>query len=268
MFGFSQAQASGWGSPVTLACVVAGAVLLVVFILVENRVASPLLPLRVVFEKVRGGSLLGITLGGMGTLSVWLFLTYYFQQVLGYSAIKAGFAFLPFSAGIVAGAMLSSQLLPRIGPRPLMTSGFLLAAAGLVLFTQVGAHSGYVAHLLPAEIMVSLGMGTAFVPLSSTALIGIEPSDAGVASALVNTTQQTGGALGVALLNTVAASATSGYLVSHHGGQSLFAAAAVHGYTTAFGISAALLAGAAAVSVLLLRAQQSDLPNELDLIPA
>ncbi|HUE60269.1 MAG TPA: MFS transporter, partial [Acidimicrobiales bacterium] len=193
---------------------------------------------------------------------------YYFQQILGYSALKAGFAFLPFSAGIVAGAALSSQLLPRIGPRPLMGAGFLLAAAGLAVFTQVHPDSSYLTNILPAELMVSLGLGTAFVPMSSSALIGVEESDAGVASALVNTTQQTGGSLGVALLNTVAASATTGYLASHHGGHSVFAAAAVHGYTTAFAISGALLLGAAVVSLLLLRAQRSDLAPEMEMVPA
>ena len=130
-----------------------------------------------------------------------------------------------------------------------------------------GVINAYLAHILPAELMVSLGMGTAFVPMSSSALIGVEPNDAGVASALVNTTQQTGGSLGVALLNTVAASATTGYLASHHGGQTVFAAAAVHGYTTAFAISGALLAGAAVVSFLLLRAEKSELPNEMELVP-
>jgi EmrB/QacA subfamily drug resistance transporter len=268
VYSFTQAETKGWGSASTLVFAATGVVLLGVFSLIERRSQNPLLPLRVLTDRNRGGAFLSSLLVGIALFATFLFLTYYFQQILGYSALKAGFAFLPFSAGIVGGATLSSQLLPRIGPRPLMGAGFLLAATGLAVFTQVGPHSSYLLHIMPAELMVSLGMGTAFVPLSSTALIGVDPSDAGVASALVNTTQQTGGSLGVSLLNTVAASATTGYLAAHHGGRSVIAAAAVHGYTTAFSISALLLASAAAVALILLRAEPHDIPNQLDLIPA
>jgi EmrB/QacA subfamily drug resistance transporter len=269
VYSFTRAQTSGWGSPATLAFVAVGVGLLGLFWAIERRSSNPLLPLRVLTDRNRGGAYLSSLLVGIALFATFLFLTYYFQQILGYSALKAGFAFLPFSAGIITGATLSSQLLPRIGPRPLMGAGFLLAATGLAVFTQVGPHSAYLIHILPAELMVSLGMGTAFVPLSSTALIGVDPADAGVASALVNTTQQTGGSLGVSLLNTVAASATTGYLATHHGvGRTVIAAAAVHGYTTAFSISALLLAGAAAVAFILLRAERDDLLNDLDVIPA
>ena len=267
VYGFTRAETDGWASTGTLTFVILAAVLLALFSVIEWRSSNPLLPLRVLADRNRGGSFLSSLLVGIALFAMFLFLTYYFQQILGYSAIRAGFAFLPFSAGIVTGATLSSQVLPRVGPRPLMVGGFLLAAAGLATFSQVHPDSTYLLHLLPAELMVSLGMGTAFVPLSSTALIGVEASDAGVASALVNTTQQTGGSLGVALLNTVAASATTGYLASHHGGRSVFAAAAVHGYTTAFTISAGLLLGAAAVALLVLRAQRDDLPTDLDVVP-
>lgn len=264
VYGFTRAESNGWASSSTLTFVAVGAVLLGLFSLIERRSANPLLPLRVLADRNRGGSFLSSLLVGISLFAMFLFLTYYFQQILGYSAIKAGFAFLPFSAGIVAGAALSSQVLPRVGPRPLMGAGFLLAAAGLAVFTQVHPDSSYLTLILPAEVMVSLGMGTAFVPMSSAALIGVEESDAGVASALVNTTQQTGGSLGVALLNTVAASATTGYLASHHGGQAVFKAATVHGYTTGFAISGAMLLGAAVVSLLLLRAQPSDLQTETE----
>ena len=268
VYSFTQAEVHGWGSATTMTFAAIGVVLLGVFSVIELRTTNPLLPLRVLTDRNRGGAFLSSLLVGIALFATFLFLTYYFQQILGYSALKAGFAFLPFSAGIITGATLSSQLLPRIGPRPLMGAGFLLAATGLAVFTQVSPDSAYLIHILPAELMVSLGMGTAFVPLSSTALIGVDPADAGVASALVNTTQQTGGSLGVSLLNTVAASATTGYLASHHGGRSVIAAAAVHGYTTAFSISALLLAGAAAVALILLRAERDDVSGELDFIPA
>ena len=123
-------------------------------------------------------------------LGTFLFLTYFFQGTLHYSAIKTGFAFLPFSGGIIIGAGLASRLLPRVGPRALMVAGMALAAGGLLWFTGLTVHSSYLPHVLPPEILVSLGMGMAFVPLSSTALVGVEANDAGVASALVNTTQQ------------------------------------------------------------------------------
>jgi EmrB/QacA subfamily drug resistance transporter len=268
VYGFTRAQTDGWGSAPTLGFVLGGVALLALFVIVESRSKNPLLPLRVLANRNRGGSFLASLLAGIALFATFLFLTYYFQQTLGYSAIKSGFAFLPFSVGIVIGATTSSRLLPRTGPRPLLAAGLALAAAGLVVFTQVHPHSAYLIHILPAELMVSLGMGAAFVPMSSTALIGVEASDAGVASALINTTQQTGGTLGVSLLNTVAATATTTYLSSHAGGATIRAAALVHGYTTAFAASAGLLGAAALAGLLLLRATRDDVSSDLELVPA
>jgi predicted MFS family arabinose efflux permease len=196
--------------------------------------------------------------------ATFLFLTYYFQLTLHYSAIRSGFAFLPFSIGIIVGAGVSSRFLPRVGPRALMVTGFLLAAVGLALFTQVSPTSTYIVHILPAELIASLGMGISFVPLSSTALIGVDQRDAGVASALVNTTQQTGGTLGVALLNTVAASVSASYLAGHRFLADPSAASVVHGYTTAFSISAVLLAAAMVTSLLVSGGRQVELFPELE----
>jgi MFS family permease len=212
------------------------------------------LPIRVVLDRNRGGSFLASLFVGSAMLGTFLFLTYFLQGTLGYSALKTGFAFLPFSAGIIIGAGLASRLLPRFGPRGLIVAGTLLAAAGLFWFTGLTADSTYLAHVLLPEILVSVGMGLAFVPLSSTALAGVRAKDAGVASALVNTTQQIGGALGTALLNTVAATATAGYLASHLHSNAAAQHAAVHGYTTAFTVSAALMLLAALVAGLLVRA--------------
>jgi MFS family permease len=209
--------------------------------------------MRVALDRNRGGSYLASLLVGSALLGTFLFLTYFFQGTLHYSALKTGFAFLPFSGGIIIGAGLASRLLPRIGPRALMIAGLTLAAGGLVWFTGLSVHSSYLAHVLPPEVLVSLGMGMAFVPLSSNALIGVEPKDAGVASALVNATQQVGGSLGTALLNTVAASAATTYLASHAPSVVAAQSAAVHGYTTAFTVSAVLLAGAAVVAGVLVQ---------------
>jgi MFS family permease len=207
-----------------------------------------------VLDRNRGGSFLASLLVGTAMLGTFLSLTFYFQGTLHYSAMKSGFAFVPFSVGIIAGATLASRLLPRFGPRSVLTGGLVLAALGLAMFSFISVSSPYVSLVLPAEVIVSLGMGLAFVVLSSTALLGVHPEDAGVASAMVNATQQTGGSLGAALINTIAASATASYLVTHGSSLKAQAAGAVHGYTTAFTFSAIVLALAAVSAFTLIRA--------------
>ncbi len=266
VYGFTRAEVDGWGASATLTLVAVGVALLAAFVGVESRSRNPLLPLRVISDRNRGGSYLASLLVGIAMFATFLFLTYYFQLTLHYSAIRSGFAFLPFSIGIVSGVGVATRFLPRVGPRPLMVAGLALGAVGLGLFTQVGPATGYFTHVLPAELIVSLGMGMAFVPFSSTALIGVDPADAGVASALVNTTQQTGGSLGVALLNTVAASATTGYLTAHHFAAQARSAAVVHGYTTAFSISAGLMGLAMVVSLLMIRGGRPEGSGALELV--
>ncbi len=160
---------------------------------------------------------------------------------------------MPFSLGIITGATLGSRLLPRFGPRALMATGLLMAAAGLVLFSTIDVHSTYVSVVLPAEIIVSLGMGMSFVPMSSTALLGVGDQNAGVASALVNATQQTGGSMGAALINTIATTATVAYLAAHGTSPAALEAGAIHGYTNAFTFSAVMLALAATTAFALIR---------------
>jgi predicted MFS family arabinose efflux permease len=215
--------------------------------------------MRVVAERNRGGAFLGGLLLGAGLFGTFLFLTYYLQGTLGYSAFKTGFAFLPFSAGIIVAAGVSSRLLPRVGPRRLMAFGFGAAALGMVWLSQITPHTTYLAHVLPAEILISLGMGLAFVPMSSTALFGVGEHDAGVSSALVNTTQQVGGSLGTALLNTVAASATAAFLASRIHTKANMQAATVHGYTVGFLVGAVCLTIAALSSAFLVNASRADM---------
>jgi predicted MFS family arabinose efflux permease len=212
--------------------------------------------MRVVLDRVRGGSLLTSLLVGCAMLGTFLFLTYFLQGTLGYSALKTGFAFLPFSGGIIIGAGSASRILPKSGPRTLMLTGLTMATAGLLLFSRLGVHSGYL-HVLMPEILVSIGMGLVFVPMNSTSLYGVDPEDAGVASALVNTTQQVGGALGTAFLNTIAASATAGFLVSRVSSPAELQTAAVHGYTTAFEVSALLVAMSAVVAAFFIGPKSS-----------
>jgi EmrB/QacA subfamily drug resistance transporter len=267
VYGFTLAAIDGWSAPATLGLLVASAAVLAAFVAIELRAAHPLLPLRVVLDRNRGGSFLASLLVGCAMLGTFLFLTYFFQGTLHYSALKTGFAFLPFSGGIIVGATLSSRLLPRVGPRRLMVVGLLSAAAGLAWFTRLTADSSYIAHVLPAVIVVSVGMGLTFVAMSSTALTGVDPKDAGVASALVNATQQIGSSLGTALLNTVAASATAAYLTAHAHLAGAALEAPVHGYTTGFTVSAALMVSAAAVAALMIRAPHQDLQREMELMP-
>jgi EmrB/QacA subfamily drug resistance transporter len=254
VYGFTKANESGWAATSTIALLSAAALLLVAFVVIENRTAQPLLPTRVFTERNRAGAFLVSLLIGLALFGMFLFLVYYMQGTLHYSAVKSGLAFLPFSVGIVVAAGIASGQLPRIGPRPLMVGGTAAAALGMAWFTRIKVDSGYLAHVLPAEIVMSLGIGFAFVALSSTALVGVADRDAGVASALVNTTQQVGGSLGTALLNTIAASATV-HFVSSHGSNSR-AAGTVHGYTVAFtwGLGALILA--AVVSFVLVAKQR------------
>jgi EmrB/QacA subfamily drug resistance transporter len=270
VYGFTRAETAGWGAASTVGYLLAGAALLAGFVVIETRSRNPLLPLRVMVDRSRGGSYLASLLMGIAMFATFLFLTYYFQLTLHYSAIRSGFAFLPFSVGIIVGASVSSRLLPRVGPRALMVAGFLLAAGGLLILTRVSPVGGYLVHVLPAELITSVGMGLSFVPLSSTALIGVDEADAGVASALVNTTQQTGGSLGVALLNTVAASASASWLAGHRLLPGAFGTATVHGYTTAFTVSAVLLFAAMATSLLIRGARHDDekLVPELEAVAA
>jgi EmrB/QacA subfamily drug resistance transporter len=256
VYGFTKADTAGWSAGSTIIFLAVAVALLVSFVVIEARTAHPLLPLRVVLERNRGGSFLVSFLVAGGLFGMFLFLTYYLQGTLHYSALKTGFAFLPFSAGIVAGATIASRLIGRAGPRNLMTFGLVISVLGLLWFARIGVAPAYLLHVLPAEIVVSVGIGIVFVTLSSTALLGVADHDAGVASALVNATQQVGGSLGTALLNTFAAAATATYLTSHvHAIQ----ASLVHGYHVAFYISAAVLAFGAVSSQILVRAGVQDL---------
>jgi EmrB/QacA subfamily drug resistance transporter len=268
VYGFTEAAKPdvGWSSPHTLGILGAAVVLLVAFVALEARLRNPLLPLRVALDRNRGGSYLAFLLVGSGLFAMFLFLTFYFQAVLHYSALRSGFAFLPFSGGIIITAGVVSQLLPRIGPKPLMVGGLAASTVAMLYLIQITPSTSYVTHVLPAEIVMSVGLAAMFIPASSTALVGVSPHDAGVASALLNTCQQVGGSLGTALLNTLYASAVSGYLVGHvtlpeHVAQVL-PDAYVHGYHVAFFWGAVLLAIALGVVLVFVNARKDDIPTE------
>jgi len=254
VYGLSEAETKGWGAPSTDMLLPVGVLLLVAFALAERRVRHPLLPLRIVLSRFRGGAYLAIGLSSIGIFGIFLFLTYYLQLTLGYSPVTTGLAFLPMVAAIMAASTTSSGLLmPRLGPRPLVPVGLLAAAAGMVLLaTQLGLHTSYPAQILPALLLTGAGMGLVFGCAMNTATYGADRADAGVASAMVNTNQQVGGSVGTALLNTIAASALTSYVLAHRPGPLVLAQAAVHSYVVAFWVSAAILAGAAVVCALVL----------------
>jgi EmrB/QacA subfamily drug resistance transporter len=261
VYGFTNASTHSWSAPLTLALISSGVVLLGVFLAWEQRADNPLLPLRIVLDRNRGGSFLAFLLATLAMFSMFLFLSFYFQDIHGYSPLKAGFAFLPFPLGIITSATIASRLLPRFGPKPLALTGFAMAAVGLLWLTQLEPDSAYLTHLVPSLLVISLGMGQVFVPLSSTALLGVPNHDAGVASALVNTMQQVGGSLGIAFLNTVATTSTRSYAESHGG---LSPAAVTHGFTSAFGYGVALFVAAWVVVALLIRAKRDDVAPKVD----
>jgi EmrB/QacA subfamily drug resistance transporter len=259
VFGFNRAQIDGWTAAVTLISLAAGVVLLVGFALTETRIAHPLLPMRVVANRNRAASFLGMLLPAAAMFGVFLFLTYYLQDNRGYSPIKSGLAFLPMTAIIMVTAVtVSTVLLAKVGPKLLVTAGMILAAIGMVLFTRIGVTTSFVWPILPGELVMGAGLGFIFATAMNSATIGVAPSDAGVASALVNACQQVGGALGTALLSTIAASAATHFATSNAatvhsaaGKARLVERASIHGYTTAFWISALIFVVGAGLSAVL-----------------
>jgi EmrB/QacA subfamily drug resistance transporter len=254
VYGLSEASTAGWGAPLTLALLAAGVAMLAVFVLVEQRVQHPLLPLRIAVNRFRGGAYLAIGLSAIGIFGIFLFLTYYFQLTLAYSPVKSGLAFLPMVAAIVAASTTTSgALMPRVGPRPLIPAGMLVAAGGMsLLAAQLALRTSYLGWILPAVILVGFGLGMVFGCALNTATYNTGAEDAGVASALVNTNQQVGGSIGTALLNTLAATALAGYVLAHGRSPLALAEAAVHSYAVAFWVSAAILASSAVVCGLVL----------------
>ncbi|WP_165984737.1 MFS transporter [Streptomyces sp. YIM 98790] len=260
VYGFSRASEAGWGDGLTIGMFVATGLLLLAFLAVESRVRAPLLPLRVVADRNRGGAYLTLGIAIISMFGLFLFLTFYLQVVLDYSPLLTGVAFLPMVAGMITGStQIGARLMVRVPPRVLMAPGFLVASLGMLLLTQLSLDSSYWTVVMPAQILLGLGMGTAFMPATILATERVAPTDSGIASAMVNTSQQVGGAIGTALLNTIAASATTAYLTSHAADatsdpaqQLLQMEGLVHGFTTAiwwaFGI---LLLAAALAGVLI-----------------
>ncbi len=246
VFGFSHAESAGWTDGVTIVSLVLGALLLAGFFLAEQRVAVPLLPLRVITDRARGVAFLAIGIAGIAMFGVFLFLTYYLQLIRHYSPVQSGIAFLPMIACVVISSNTSNIVtLPRFGPRIIITTGMGLGCIALAYLSRINVHSGYLSAVLPALIIMGFAMGMVMAPAMNTATAGIAPQDAGVAAALASTMQQVGGSVGTAVLSTVVATATSGYLADHRDVVGAVAVAATHGYVVAFMIGSALFAAGA-----------------------
>ncbi|MGW5570125.1 MFS transporter [Nocardia thailandica] len=259
VYGFTRAAEDGWTAGSTLFLLGAGAALLAAFVAVEARSSNPLLPLRIPGEINRGGALLAALLIPIAMFAMFLFLSFYYQNTLGYTPLKAGVAFLPFPVGIAVSAGVTSALLPRVGPRPVMVTGALLGTAGLLWLTQLGYGDGYLVSVLPAQVLIALGMGPLFVGMQAVALHQVRAEDSGVASALLNAAQQVGGAVGTALLTTISVQAAKDYAAGNPTVDHLAERAAIHSYDIAFAVGAGFFLAAAVVIALMIRDKPENL---------
>src|SRR3954449_3002632 len=268
VYGFAHAASksgsAGWTDPQTIGFLAAGLLMLVAFVAIERRVDHPLLPMRVLTDRNRAGAYVASFLASVGMFGVFLFLIYYLETTLGYSPIKAGLAFIPMTVIVIVSAGIATTvLISRVSARLLVSGGLVIAAVGMMLLTRIAIDSSYGTTILPPMAVVALGLGLVFAPSFSLGTSGVHPHDAGVASATINVSQQIGGSIGTALLNTIATSAAAGFIATHEAGaaasRTVIAQGAVHSYVVAFWICAAIFAVAAVVVGALLRPGVADL---------
>ena len=271
VYGVSEASTYGWHAVKSWGFIVPGVVLLALFVFIESKVTNPLFPLRLL-TRIRSGAYVTQLISATGLYGLFLFMTFYFQDVLGYSAVKAGLCFLPFSLGIIVSATVASQLLPKVGPRPLGTVGLSMGAIGLLLLSTLNVHVPYFTHVALHMLTMSLGLGQVFVASSSTALFNTPPHDTGAASALLNTTQQVGGSFGTAVQNTIYATALASYLAAHHimgkPSPAQLGSANVHGFDMAFRFGSLALALSALVFFVMVNIDRHHLGQHDDVASA
>jgi len=256
VFGFSNAETHGWGATATIVALIASPVLLTSFVLIERRVKHPLLPLHIVWDRARGGSQASLFVTGAGIFAVFLFLTYFLQLTLRFSPLKTGLAFLPLTVVLViTSTTVQTRVIQRTGVKPLVLLGMALGVVAMVLFAQLTPTSSYGSGVLPGLLITGVGMGCIFAPTFSAATLGVAPNEAGIASAMVNTSQQIGGSVGTSLLSTIYATAVASYLTSHPHAQGLASAAQVHGDTTAFWWAAGVFGVGILLALLILPSQ-------------
>ena len=256
VFGFSNAETHGWGATATVVALIASPLLLTAFVLIERSVEHPLMPLHIVWDRARGGSYAALFVTGAGVFAVFLFLTYFMQVNLAFSPLKTGLAFLPLTVVLViTSTTVQTRLIGRTGVKPLVLVGMALGVVGMLLFTQLTPASGYGTGVLPGLLVIGVGMGCIFAPTFSAATLGVPPNEAGIASAMVNTSQQIGGSVGTSLLSTIYATAVTSYLTSHPRVPGLAPAAQVHGDTTAFWWAAGIFGLGFLLAVAILPSQ-------------
>ena len=268
VYGFSEAERNSWEAAPTVVSLVASVLLLGAFVATQRRVKGPLLPLHIVLHRARGGAYLSIVVAASGMFAVFLFLTYFLQQNLGYSPLKTGVAFLPMTAMIfIVAPTIQTQVLPRVGVRPIVITGMTLGFLSMLLFfRQLEPSSTYAADVLPGLVMLGIGMPCIFAPSFATATLGVDRQDAGVASAMVNTSQQVGGAVGTAVLSTIFTQAATSYRETHEATATLAADAAVHGYTASFTFATVLFGIGIVIAAVVLPRRST--PQRLPTVPA
>jgi EmrB/QacA subfamily drug resistance transporter len=269
VYALTRATQVGWSAAETIGLLVAAAVLLSAFVVIEVRSRNAVLPLRILgLRTPRAANVVGFLIGA-GLFSQFFLLSLYMQQVLGYSALKTGVAYIATTFLVVVSAVLAQSLVNRFGSRVVLPVGLALAAVAVVLYTRLPAHGSYVADLLPGFLLTGFGLGLAFVPDTISSLTGARGDEAGAASGLINTSQQIGGAVGLAVITTVATTATTSYLRTHAGlGALAPVAAATHGFQVGFWVLAGVLAGAAVLAAVLIESKATMAAEAAAAVPA
>jgi len=258
VFTLIKAESWGWGSGKTIAGFAIAAVLIVAFVVIEQRHPDPLVPLRIFSNRSLAAADVTMLLVAAALFGMFYFCTLYLQQVLGFSALKTGVSYLPFSLTLIAASAAASRAVDRFTPKPVLVTGLLISTVGFIVLTGASGHDDYASHVLPSLVIIALGLGMSFVPITIAATTGVAPEDAGLASGLLNTTQQVGGSLGLAVLSTVSTARVTDAL---QGGASL-PAALTHGFKGGFTVSAIICAAGAVLALVLLPRRKRDVENE------
>ena len=262
VYGFSNAESHAWSAGLTIAAFTASAVLLASFVLIEHRTRHPLLPLRIVADRSRGGAYTSMAIVGAALFSVFLFMTFYMQQILHFSPVRTGLGFLPLTgAVIIVAPLVQTKILPRLAPRTVIAVGMILGIVAMIIFTRLTPGGSYATHVLPGLIPAGAGAACVFSASFATGTLGVQHTDAGVAAAVVNTAQQIGGSIGTALLSTIFAGALAGDLASHPDAARSPAAATVHAYTVGFTAGAVIFAAGLLLALVLLPSRQLHEPR-------
>lgn len=260
VYGFSAATSHGWAAPLTWGTLAAGVVVMVGFVAVQARVREPLLPLQIVTHRSRGGSYLTFVLVMIAMFGMFLLVSFYLQTVAGHSPLQAGLAFLPFAGAVLVASLLVGRVMTRVRAGLILAGGLLLAAAGMGWLTQLGVDSHYTEQVLPAVVLIGLGIGTISPVAANLAAFQVPDRAAGIASAVFNVSEQVGASIGLAVLNTIAATSTHTYLATRSPSPAVQLAGLVHGYTTATLWAAALLGVGAVMAALLVNARLGSTP--------